>query len=77
MPRYFFNILHTDNDLVPDDEGGDFEDYQAAKHEAVESLRDLAAEAIKGGRKAHDLAIEIMDERGKVLGTIKARETFG
>ena len=76
MPRYFFHILQTDNDLIPDDEGGDFEDYQAAKHEALESLRDLAADAIKTGRKAQGLAIEITDGRGKVLGTIKTREIF-
>jgi hypothetical protein len=42
----------------------------------VESIRDLAADAVKSGRKANGLAIEIADEAGEVLGKITARELF-
>jgi hypothetical protein len=76
VPRYFFHILNEGLDPVDDDEGAEFEDYEAAKHEAVESIRDLAADAIKGGRKANGLAIEITDDAGKVLEKISARELF-
>jgi hypothetical protein len=76
MPRYFFHILQLGDDSIPDDEGAEFEDYEAAKHEALESVRDLAVDAIKRGSRLSGLAIEITDERGKVLDTIRARETF-
>jgi hypothetical protein len=76
MPRYFFHILQLGDDSIPDDEGAVFEDYGGAKHEAMESIRDLAVDAIKRGDKVSGLAIEITDERGKVLDTIRARETF-
>ena len=68
VPRYYFHILNEGLDPIHDDEGAEFEDYEAAKHEAVESIRDLAADAMKDGRKANGLAIEIADEAGKVLG---------
>ena len=34
MPRYFFHILHEGVPPIPDDEGGMFEDIEAAKCEA-------------------------------------------
>jgi hypothetical protein len=77
MPRYFFHILHPDSSSpILDDEGAEFEDYEAAKHEAVESARDLAIDAIKRGNKVDGFAVEIMDEAGKVLDTIRAREAI-
>jgi hypothetical protein len=74
MPQYFFHILNTDSDPIPDDEGQGFEDLETARHEAVLSVRDLAIDAIRAGRNLHGLAIEITDEDGKVLDTIRASE---
>ena len=76
MPRYFFHIRRPDSELVPDEEGAEFEEYEAAKHEAVESVRDLTVDTIKRGSKVASLAVEIADDDGKVLDTIKARELF-
>ena len=61
---------------VPDDEGAEFDGYDAAKQEAVESVRDLVCDAVKHGGKIVGLGIEIVDEGGKVLETIRARVTF-
>lgn len=76
MARYFFHILHPGREPILDEEGGEFDNLGAAKQEAVDSLRDLAVDALKGGHYAHGLAIQIMDESGTVLGTLHARELF-
>jgi hypothetical protein len=76
MLRYFFHIRRANDDLVADDEGAEFEDFESAKHEAVETIRDLAAEAIKSGDKFKGLSVEIADDTGKVLDTIRARDIF-
>jgi hypothetical protein len=76
MPRYFFHILHPNCEPILDDEGGEFDDFETAKQEAADSLRDLAVDSFKRGRYAHRLALQIMDESGTVLETLNARETF-
>jgi hypothetical protein len=40
------------------------------------SVRDLTVDTIKRGSKVASLAVEIADDAGKVLDTIKARELF-
>ena len=77
MPRYFFNIVHSDLSRVPDDEGCEFESYKAAKQEAVDSVRDLVCDAFKRGENTIGTGIEITDDSGKILDTIKARLSFG
>jgi hypothetical protein len=76
MPRYFFHIVHPGEAPIPDDEGEEFEDLEAARNEAALSLRDLVVDAIKAGRKVEGLAVEIMGEDGKPLLIVHARQTF-
>jgi hypothetical protein len=76
MPRYFFHILHPNLEPILDEEGGEFDNFKTARQEAADSLRDLAVDSFKQGRYAHGLALQIMDERGTVLETLNARETF-
>jgi hypothetical protein len=76
MPRYFFHILHPDSSPVTDDEGAEFADLEAAKEEAAASIREMTAEAIKFGSKGAGLGMEIMDEAGKILSVINAKEVF-
>lgn len=73
MPRYFFHIRNNE-EIVPDDEGANFDDYEAARGEAVASARDLAINAIRLGEHVSGWKIEIADEKGKVLDRISARE---
>jgi hypothetical protein len=49
MPLYFFHIRHPDR-LVSDDEGMDLPNDDAARHEGLESARDIAADSIRRGR---------------------------
>jgi hypothetical protein len=76
MPLYFFNIRQPDNYLALDEEGAEFEDYAAAQQEAVHSIREIAADAVRRGGKVTGLSIEIADGSGKVLDSIQARATF-
>jgi hypothetical protein len=50
VPRYFFHLLETGETPLFDEDGEDLADFEAAKDEGVESLRDLVADRIKGGR---------------------------
>jgi hypothetical protein len=72
MPRYFFHIVHPNSSPVLDDEGEPFENIETARADAVASIREIAADAIKHGRKMSGLAIQIADETGKVLDTATA-----
>ena len=76
MPRYFFHILHPDREPILDEEGGDFDDFEMARSEAVHSLRDLAVDILRNGRYAHSLSLQIVDKDGTVLETLDARELF-
>jgi hypothetical protein len=76
MPRYFFNIAHPGEPSIPDEEGEQLEDLAAARQEAVASLRDLIADAAKRGSTVNGLAIQIVDEGGKVLDAVHARLIF-
>jgi hypothetical protein len=76
MPRYFFHIRQGE-DLIPDDEGAEFEDLEAARVEAAHSCRDLAVQEIRrGGSPVMFCTVEIWDESGKLLDTIHARKIF-
>jgi hypothetical protein len=72
MPRYFLHI-RSGEELIPDDEGAEFEDLAAATDEAVLACRELAIEEIRSCGYLTSCQIEIWDESGKVLDTIQAR----
>jgi hypothetical protein len=69
VPRYFFHLLETGETPLFDEDGEDLADFEAAKDEGVESLRDLVADRIKGGRPVLGLAIEVRDAAGTLLQT--------
>ena len=68
MPRFFFNIRrHSNLDLDP--EGSELPDLNAARQEALVSLRQLVADLVRGAA-AHVEQIEITDADGKVLAVV-------
>lgn len=76
MPKFFFHILHGDGSAAHDDEGVELQDYVAAEKEATQSLRELTAVVVKGGRPVYGLSIQITGEDGYVLGTVVAQDFF-
>lgn len=75
MPRYFFHIRHPDQ-LVPDEEGAEFPDDAAARSEGLESARDIAADAVRGGKSVTGWAIEIVDGNARALGSVSAQDVI-
>jgi len=73
---YFFHVLRPNAEPILDEEGAELENFEIARQEALDSLRELAVEALKKGRYAHGLAIQIIDEDGAALDTLRADETF-
>jgi hypothetical protein len=70
MPRFHF---HLRNDLdVPDEEGVELPHLEAARQEALSQARDLVGELVKEqGRIVLSHGIDIEDERGVVLATVR------
>lgn len=69
MPRYFFHVYNDDTTI--DREGQDLADLDAAKREATRSARDLMAEAVRHGEVILSHRIEVEDDGGRPLLTIR------
>jgi hypothetical protein len=65
MPRYFFD---TDNGAlpVPDDEGIELSDAEAARILAIAALFDMTRDRLPDGDRGA-FAVRVRDERGTVL----------
>jgi hypothetical protein len=72
--RYHFNIRDTAG-LIRDEEGDDFASLEAACAEARASVRDLLADDLRCGKPAPERRIEIADERGVVLDSVRVAVT--
>jgi uncharacterized protein DUF6894 len=72
----FFHLrLKRGSDALPDDEEPEqFADIGAARDAAVESLRELAAGAIREGRSFSYTGIDITDLEGKLLTQVHASD---
>jgi hypothetical protein len=73
VPKYYFH-LHNDMD-VPDEEGTDLPDLEAARDYAIRQARVTFAETAKDtGRVVMDHRIDIEDEQGAVVDTVRFRD---
>ena len=73
VPRFYFH-LHDDID-VPDDEGVELPDLEAARAHAVQCARVMFGEMAKDeGRVVLHHRIDIEDEQGAVLDTVHFRD---
>jgi hypothetical protein len=75
MPRYFFNVRQGGT-VIPDIEGNDLDGLRSAELEARRTARDLVIEHLKVGCPVDGREIEIVDESGAVLETIKVRSVI-
>ena len=75
MPLYRLELMHG-NDVVPNDDGEsqEFADFAAAREEAINSLRELAAEAIRQGQPLTNTAINIVEHGRGSLGQVTAAD---
>ena len=74
MPRYFFHFW-LNGKRHDDEDGTELADDKAAHQEALETVRELVADRIKGGwaQQGRDVladSIEVTDQSGAVLITL-------
>ena len=72
MPRYFFH-LHNDIE-TRDEEGIELPDLAAARGVAEHEARAIAAEAVANGRLCLHHSIEVTDESGASVLTVRFGE---
>jgi hypothetical protein len=73
--RYHFHIRDGAG-VIPDEEGGEFADLNAARAEACASACDLAADDLRCGQPADQWRIEIADDQGTVLDRVRITVTL-
>jgi hypothetical protein len=69
VPRFFFHI--HDHEDVSDDVGLILSDIRAAEEEAIRGARDIIAEEVKHGRLPLCERIEVADESGAIVATVR------
>ena len=73
MPRFYFHLINDMN--VPDDEGRELPDVEAARNWAALSVRKLAGQILKEeGRIALHHRIDIEDEWHNVVAAVQFRD---
>jgi hypothetical protein len=68
--RYHFHIRDAEG-LIPDEEGSELANLEAARAEARASAQDLVANDLRSGWATPERRIEIADERGAVLDFVR------
>ena len=75
MPLYYFHV-RGDGIEILDPEGCECPDVQAAHREALAGARSILSEELKDGRLAVDERIDIEDEQGRLLCSVKFGEAI-
>ena len=77
MPRYFLKLTSGDQGGLPNDpDPEEHPNLEAARAEAVKSIRQMASEAIAAGSGLVIQAIDITDEAGNVLVSVPVSEAL-
>jgi hypothetical protein len=74
MALYFFDT-RDDDVFIEDVDGVELPDLEAAKAQAAASLAELAKDVLPGADR-RDLAVEVRDDRGPVLGALMRFEAI-
>jgi hypothetical protein len=75
MQRFFLHLKHLDQ-LVPDREGVELVSVGAAEHEAMQSIRDMAAEALREEADFTLQSIRICDGKGEMLAEVFSQDVL-
>lgn len=76
MPRYHFN-LHNGLGSVPDEQGRELPDLEAARDEALKAARSIIADEVLQGRLDLSGRLEVTDSVGVLLVTLSFGEAVG
>jgi len=77
MPRYYFHVREGTT-LTRDLEGQELPDAEAARREAIATIREILGEALLHGGALDGRSIEIADgaEHGHVVDVVETREAL-
>jgi hypothetical protein len=70
MGNFYFHLRYGD-ELVTDTEGANLPDIAAARQEALESAREILADAIRSGRQNIPEAVVVADESGLIIDSLR------
>jgi hypothetical protein len=73
MPRFHLH-LYDRAGVSSDEEGLELADLDSARARAIDGIRSIASQEVRGGRLDLEGRIEIADEAGTVLGTVRFPE---
>ena len=73
MPLYYLNICDAD-EVIKDLEGYHLAGLDAALKEAEEGAREIAANAIRSGRTVSKMSIDVVDEQGVKLASVRLQD---
>jgi hypothetical protein len=69
MPRYFFHLY--EDMPAPDEEGSELADLDAARACGIKEARSVAADQVREGKLDLNHRIDVTDEQGVVVHTIR------
>lgn len=75
MPRFYFHI-YDDQGAIPDTEGLDCVDLEAAKREGKASAQEMLAEEMRAGRTVDHRRIEVTAEDARVVAVYPFRDSL-
>lgn len=75
MARYFLH-MHNGNGFTRDEEGQEFGDLRAARTRAIEGIRSILSEEVRGGRLDLSGRIDIGDAGGTILLSLSFEEAL-
>lgn len=76
MPRFFFN-LNFATETVADPDGADIADIDAAKIDARDAIREIAAQYLKVGKPLTLASISVCDMAGNEVAMVKTEDALG
>jgi hypothetical protein len=76
MTRFFFHVREGDGGLSLDSEGEELAGLEAARREAIASVREMLGERLLHGGELDHRQIEIANEKGEVLAVVVARDVL-
>jgi len=75
MPKFYLNLRNGD-ETIEDPDGCDSADLQGAIAEARAGARDILASMLRRGEALDGQSIEITDESGALLATVRFKDVF-
>lgn len=75
MPLFYFD-LHECGLVIPDEDGVERPDPEAARLDAIEAARDVMAAEAKQGRLCLSCRIEVRDEEGRTVLSVPFRDAI-